>query len=178
MSANLPIANEWDHDAFLGIFREALLAIREPRFYSTERGYQGKLLAELEKRLPGLNLPGNPVVEQEYQKRVPDHGLNIRPDILIHIPFERAATEFSNEGNFVAIEIKRRATYLEARGDFDSLHRLSQALKYPLTIFLNIDSDQTHFQAQWREKCPSLVFFAVKLAANAERDGQVEIRAR
>ena len=49
---------------FLRILREALEAITEPRFFATERGFQGELLAELRARLHEAYFPGDPVVEQ------------------------------------------------------------------------------------------------------------------
>src|SRR5215469_14629161 len=64
---------------FLIMLSQSLESIREPRFFQTERGYQGELLAELRKRLRDVALPGDPVVEQEYQKRIPDHEIKIRP---------------------------------------------------------------------------------------------------
>lgn len=97
-------------EQFLPLFMEALATIREPRFYDTERGYQGEVLAELRSRLVGAGLPGDPVVEQEYQKTIPQHGLTIRPDIIIHIPFDRGVTGSRREGNFVAVELKRRGS--------------------------------------------------------------------
>ena len=62
----------------LTIVRESLLAVSCPRYYETERGFQGALLAELNSRLPSLQL-ADAIVEQEYQKRMPEHGIRIRP---------------------------------------------------------------------------------------------------
>lgn len=84
---------------FLTLFQEALAAIRESRPYATERGYQGALIGDLQKRLDGAALPGDPIIEQEYQKTLPHHGITVRPDLIIHIPFERGATRRRNEGN-------------------------------------------------------------------------------
>ena len=66
--------------------------ITEPRFFATERGFQGELLAELRARLHEAYFPGDPVVEQEYQKRMREHDIRIRPDLIVHIPFERGLT--------------------------------------------------------------------------------------
>lgn len=57
-----------DRDLFLSVMRQALEAIREPRFFETERGYQGELLARLHARLPHVGLPSHAILEQEYQK--------------------------------------------------------------------------------------------------------------
>lgn len=129
---------------FLRQLREALESIREERFFQTERGFQGELLAELRKRLKAAALPGDPIIEQEYQKRLPDHGLKIRPDLIVHIPFERGTFGRRDEGNFVAIELKLRATANDAADAFNNLRLLNEVLHYPLTIFINIDSEETH----------------------------------
>ncbi len=105
----------------MALFMEALLTIREPRFFDTERGYQRELLAELRNRLGGAGLPGDPIVEQEYQKTIPHHGLTIRPDIIFHIPFERGVSDSRREGNFVAVELKRRASRRQAEDAFENL---------------------------------------------------------
>jgi hypothetical protein len=145
-----------------------LTAITEPRLYGTERGYQGELLAQLRPRLRDeLWLPGNPIVEQEYQKRAADHGVTIRPDLIVHVPFERRKTRSRRHGNFVAIEIKFRATAKAAEEDFGRLRLMKEKLGYPLTIFLNIDSDRP-----FSDLCPASIAkqtycFAVKLKGNA-----------
>jgi hypothetical protein len=133
-----------NQEQFLALLRDALENIREPRFFETERGFQGELLAHLRNRLEFAELPGEPIVEQEYQKTISFHGLKIRPDIIIHIPFERGRVERRDQGNFVAIELKLRSTESEARDDFAKLQQMWEVLGYPLTIFINIDSDQTH----------------------------------
>ena len=50
-----------------------------------------------------------------------DHGIEIRLDINLHVPFERGFTEGRDEGNFVAVELKQRATGKGARGVFANL---------------------------------------------------------
>jgi hypothetical protein len=72
-------------EQFLTIFQEAVAAIKEPRLFSTERGYQGALIHELKNRIANAEFPGDPVVEQEYQKTLLHDGINIRPDLIIHI---------------------------------------------------------------------------------------------
>jgi hypothetical protein len=152
----------WDTE-FLAILKDALSSITEPRLFKTERGYQGELIAALKNRLVVAEFPGDPIVEQEYQKRIPHHGLNIRPDIIVHIPFDRGTMEQRSEGNFVAIELKLRAGKTAAQGAFESLRRMKEGLDYPLTIFINVDSSNL-----FTELCPAqiaaqTVCFAVTL---------------
>jgi len=157
---------------FLTLLQDALENIRDPRFFETERGFQGELLIQMGKRLKYAELPGDPIVEQEYQKTLPDHGLKIRPDIIVHIPFERGRVERRDQGNFVAMELKLRASENDARGDFDSLVQMREVLGYPLTIFINIGSAETHAAL-----CPEAirgqtVCFAVRL-----KDGKPVLHA-
>lgn len=131
-------------DQILEIIKASLSSITNPRFYETERGYQGELGGELRNRLPLLELDGT-IVEQEYQKRMKDHGFRIRPDIIIHVPFERSIYTSREEGNFVVIELKHQGTENEALADYESLSRMCEVLGYPLGVFINIDSDKTYF---------------------------------
>lgn len=142
---------EW-RQRFLTSLRESLSAIQDERYFETERGYQGALLAQLERRLGALNLNGSPIVEQEYQKTLPKHGITLRPDVIIHIPYERIESVSRLDGNFVAIELKRNASIQSADEDFSSLRLISEVLGYPLTIFINIDSSETHFG-----RCPTSI---------------------
>ncbi len=156
-----------DHELLLKIFRDAISAIQEPRFFKSERGYQGALVAELTKRLPDADLDGSPIVEQEHQKRLVAHGITIRPDLIVHIPFERTGEGSRREGNFVAVEIKRRSTAAEAREDFLSLTAMKEMLGYPLTIFLNVDSSVTH-----ADSCPQGIAHQTTCFAVILRDGE------
>lgn len=154
-------------EQFLVLLRQSLESIREPRFFETERGFQGELLVHLRNRIEFAGLPGDPIVEQEYQKTLPSHGLNIRPDIIVHIPFERGRVERRDQGNFVAIELKRRSTENEARDDFAKLQQMREVLGYALTIFINIDSDQTHGAARREAIAGHIVCCAVRLETGA-----------
>jgi len=135
------------------IVRRAIQKIKEPRFFRTERGYQGALISELRYLLQhtGAQL-GNPIVEQEYQKRAREHGLQIRPDIIIHIPYERAVFNSRKEGNFVVIELKLRSSKEAAFNDFEKLERMCEVLGYPIGIFLNIDSNQLYLEEYLQEQ--------------------------
>jgi hypothetical protein len=144
-------------------------AIVEPRFFETERGYQGELLAELRARLHDIGLPDDPVIEQEYQKRLREHGLTIRPDLIVHIPFDRGATQDRRDGNFVAIEIKRDRN--KVREAFASLAAIERALDYALTILIVVDSAET-----FAEQCPpDIARKTVCFAARLE-DGRPVVR--
>jgi hypothetical protein len=153
-------------EQFLTILQEALGAIREGRFFATERGYQGELITELRQRLRQAAFPGDPVIEQEYQKTLPNHGIAIRPDLIIHIPFERKVTGRRSQGNFVAIEMKLRATPTDAVEDFESLVAMKEKLGYPITIFLNLDSAETYADRCPKSIAPQTVCFAVHLRQN------------
>jgi hypothetical protein len=125
---------------FIRVLRQALESIHEERSFQDERGFQGALLQELGRRWqPGAE---DPIIDQEYQKRLKNHGIRIRPDVILHVPFERGVAERRNEGNFAVIELKRRATTETARQAFESLALMKKKLKYPLTIFINVDSEQ------------------------------------
>lgn len=130
------------HEAFLNALRQALENVREERFFKTERGYQGELLSALKSRLAQAEFPGDPVVEQEYQKTIPRHGLKIRPDLIVHVPFERGVNDTRTEGNFVAIEIKRDPNQVTKA--FESLQLIAEKLHYPLTVLIMVDSAETH----------------------------------
>jgi len=74
------------------------------------------------------------------------------------------------EGNFVAIELKRRATKAEALGDFASLQLMHEALAYPLMVFLNIDSDET-----FSTDCPPAIASHTRCVAVKLVNGKVKI---
>ena len=58
---------------------------RGTRYFQAERGLKGQLLLQLSRRLHLLDCD---IVEQEYQKRHRNHGLTVRPDIIVHEPFD------------------------------------------------------------------------------------------
>jgi len=150
-------------DHFLAVLKEALENIREPRSFQDERSFQGALLQELARRLERGVLPDDPIIEEEYQKRIRSHGLRIRPDIIVHVPFDRGLAETRDQGNFTAIELKRRATIKTAKKAFANLALMKKALKYPLTIFINVDSEQTHSGLCPKSIVGQTVCFAVLL---------------
>lgn len=153
-----------DLDALLEAIRESLSAITEPRFYENERGFQGQLLVELSQRIPDFIPPNHAILEQEHQKRLEVHGLDIRPDIIIHKPFDPALHDSRKDGNFAVIELKRRAGPKKAIEDFGSLCSMLEILEYPIGIFINIDHTKTqaeHVPAAFRSQifafCTKLV---------------------
>jgi hypothetical protein len=150
-------------DRFLTILQQALENIKEERSFRDERSFQGALLQELARRLERGVLPEDPIIEEEYQKRLRAHGIRIRPDIIVHVPFDRGLAKERNQGNFIAIELKRRATGQKAKEAFGNLALMKEVLNYPLTIFINVDSEST-----LSELCPEsivnqTVCFAVRL---------------
>lgn len=160
-----------DEKELLICVRSSLQAVTHPRFFETERGYQGALVAELSSRLRDLVIAGEgALAEQEYQKTVRQHGLRIRPDIIIHAPFDTVRHADRMQGNFVVFELKRKATEEQARGDFDSLLAMMRSLQYPLGIFVNVNSDETYVDAAPRPPTGRLILFAVTL-----RDGHVHL---
>jgi hypothetical protein len=59
-----------DKNLFLNIFKDTIRAITDKRYFSTERGYQGQLFAELNRRMESIKLifQRESILEQEYQK--------------------------------------------------------------------------------------------------------------
>lgn len=149
-----------DTETFLATFRESLRGVNHPRFFDTERGYQGELLSQIGRR---VKLPEYLLVEQEYQKNQRIHGLNIRPDIVIHEPFDEQKHLARNEGNFAVIELKLKASRKGAVGDFESLAKMVAVLRYPLGIFVNIGAERTYASAAPAEARGRIVCFGVTL---------------
>lgn len=153
-----------DIDTLLMHFHESLSSVAAPRFFETERGFQGAILVELNKRIPNHALSEHTIIEQEHQKRRPDHhGLRCRPDIIIHEPFDSSRHTDRREGNIAVIELKLNASESEATEDFKCLAEMINVLHYPLGIFVNIASDETHHQLVPAEVKGRIVSFAVSL---------------
>jgi hypothetical protein len=150
-------------DRFLALLQQVLESITEERTFQDERSFQGALLQELARRLERGVLPNDPIIEEEYQKRLPAHGIRIRPDIIVHVPFERGLTERRDQANFIAIELKRRASPKKANKAFQNLTVMKQALRYRLTIFINIDSEATHYELCPKAIADQTACFAVRL---------------
>ncbi len=144
--------------------RESLSQITNSRFFQTERGYQAELYAEIRKRLPAIRgLHEDVIIEQEFQKRANAHGLTLRPDLIIHVPFDNGRHSDRREGNYICFELKLRATAAEARSAYQHMSRLMQHLNYPVGIFVNIDSTQTHISETPKQTEGRFFGFAVSL---------------
>ena len=156
-------------DELLNIIRASLIAVKPPRFYESERGFQGAFLTELHLRIPAHQWEGA-IIEQEYQKRMPDHGINIRPDIIIHVPFVGSRHSLRSEGNFVVFELKLDANLGEELVDYEHLSNMCEILGYPLGVFINVCSDKTHLRSYDGPHKEKLHAFAVCIRA-----GQVEL---
>lgn len=148
-------------EQFAVIVQEILNEITEPRFYETERGYQGELLAGLRARLAEARFAGDPIIEQEHQKRIKPQGIRIRPDVIIHIPFARGTVQQRREGNFVAIELKLDPDDVTAA--FDNLRQLKTYLDYPVTILVMVGSAETYAHLCPQEIAGQTVCFAARL---------------
>jgi len=157
-----------DRDALLAIVHESLASIAVPRFFETERGFQGALLTQLAQRIPVL--PDGALIEQEYQKSPGQHGLRIRPDIIIHEPFNPTRHADRREGNLAVIELKLNATKAQAASDFKNLTAMIDALHYPLGLFINVAAAVTHAHLVPLEARGRIVCFAVSW-----RDGRAHV---
>jgi hypothetical protein len=119
----------------------AIDRVREPRLFCTERGYQGQLAAQLDRLLDaepsGIT---RPLVEEEYQKRAKVHGINLRPDIVVHIPFDRGVSPTRRHDNYLVVLLKFAARKTTADKDFEQLSIICSKLEYPIGAFLNIAS--------------------------------------
>lgn len=159
-----------DRAIFLQHLTTALQSVTTPRFYETERGFQGELLVALRRTLPQDFLPARAIIEQEYQKLLRSHGLAIRPDIIIHEPFDSSRHHSPDEGNLAVMELKRAATAKSAAADIESLVQMIEILRYSLAVFINIASVDTHADVVptgWRDR---IACFAVSL-----RDGKAHV---
>ncbi len=158
-----------EKDLFLSAFRDSLKAINEERLFSTERGYQGQLYSELDRRLKKIIIfPRGSIIEQEYPKTLKKHGIYRRPDIIIHIPYKDRIHPSRRYGNYVVIQLKLNATKEKAKEDFEKLDLMfdKNNLDYPIGIFLNINSDKTFFDSYSGDYKNRLHCFAVKLSDN------------
>lgn len=152
-------------EEILECIRSSLSSIDHPRYFDTERGFQGALSNEISKRLPQLGLRGA-IIEEEYQKRIKEHGFGIRPDLIIHIPYDYSELEGRDQGNFVVIELKMQATVREAIEDYRKLSKMCDVLKYPLGVFINIASDTSFLSEYDKKEDPRIHSFAVRLENN------------
>jgi len=136
-------------EEMLKLVLDSVSSIKEKKLFKTERGYQGELLAEIHSRLKGQEWAGDPILEQECQKRLGLHGLTIRPDLIIHIPFERGNVKERKDGNFCVIELKLRASQRDIQDDLKKLSDMCNLLRYGCGIFVNIDAHRSKTTANF-----------------------------
>ena len=146
------------------ILHTALNRIHEARLFATERGYQGQLRGEIDNLIGERNALLRPLVEEEHQKRLGDHGTRLRPDIIVHVPYERGVSPTRRHDNYLVILLKLSAGRSKAHEDFDRLARMCSALDYPLAAFVNVSSTHLWLPAYERPQGPFTLFeFAVTL---------------
>jgi len=119
---------------------EALKNMDSPRFFKTERGFQGRFACALYERFDAKKIfQDDTIIEEEYQKRKGLHGTKLRPDLIVHIPVECSQASSRAENNFVIFEFKRRANEERVKEDFEKIDEIFENLAYPLGIFININ---------------------------------------
>lgn len=138
-----------DSNDLVNLIETALASVTDPHYYEDERGFQGELYAHLRQQLRDMALPDGALLREEYQKRLATHGLQIRPDIILHEPFDPDRHPKRDSGNHAVMELKRRATPRTAADAFENLVAMIDTLNYPLGVFINIDSPRT-----WAEVVP------------------------
>jgi hypothetical protein len=124
------------------LIAECLQRIEHSRFFETERGFQGEFLANLRAVIHTGDVREDVIVEQEYQKRLKEHGITLRPDIIVHVPTPKGGDR--REGNLVVLQFKLRGDQDKAQEDFENLDAILQALNYPTGAFVNIADARTH----------------------------------
>lgn len=159
----------------IAILRNALYRIHEPRLFRTERGYQAELLAEIRLVLNEQEEDvTRPFVEAEYPKRLKVHGLRFRPDIIVHIPYERGVSPTRRDDNFLVIMLKRAADKKRADDDFGKLSQLCHVLDYPVGALVNVGTSDLwlpqYVPEIWGEF--SLFEFAVTLSESGPKVGE------
>ena len=119
----------------------ALKRINSPRFYKTERGFQGRLTSVLNKIQDEQHIfPDGTIIEEEYQKKLEPHGMTQRPDIIIHDPIETGHSNNRKENNYVVFALKLNKKKNEVMKDYKKLDEVIEKLNYQFGIFININS--------------------------------------
>ena len=93
------------------------------------------------------------------------HGLTIRPDIVIHEPFDTLRHRQRTDGNLAVIELKRCGTPARSRNDFTNLATMLDVLCYPVAFFINIASTRPQAHLTPPEAQGRVIAFAVSLRA-------------
>jgi len=149
---------------------EALHRVTTPRFFRSERGYQGRFYCALQEALDRRGILKNGLIlEMEYQKGG-RHHMTQRPDIILHVPAEESGAPVY-ENNFAVLALKRQASQDRALEDFRKLDEMCEYLHYPLAVFVNVDSCEHHLQRYAGPFGERLHAFAVR-----SDDGALRIR--
>ena len=149
-------------NAVIGIVIDALKKVNNPRFFKTERGYQGRFGCAMYEVMDNKGIfPDDAILEEEYQKRRNEHGTIQRPDIIVHIPTEISGLANTTKNNFVVFAFKKNATLKKAGEDFYKLDVMFKELEYPLGIFINIGTLHTHIDKYRGDYKERLHFFSV-----------------
>jgi hypothetical protein len=110
------------------------------------------------------------ILEMEYQKKVLFHSMTQRPDIVLHIPAEDSGAP-ADENNLMVIAIKKGASPEKAQEDFVKLDEMCEKLRYPLAVFINIESEEhhlRHYEGTFRDRFHA---YAVTF-----KDGSVKVK--
>lgn len=147
----------------------ALRQLTEPRYFRTERGFQGRFYCALQLALDKNNvLESPPILEMEYQKSG-RHGLSQRPDIILHVPAEDSGAGVAAY-NYAVWALKLKASPSGAEDDFRKLDDMFSLLDYPLGIFVNIDATDHRREVYSGKFSDRLYTVAVRL-----KDGEVKL---
>lgn len=150
-----------DNQVMIDCTREALQAITHPRLFEPERGYCGRFSIELTRALDNRGILSDPrrLLELEYQKSEPRHGMRQRPDIVFHIPVEVSGAVDRRINNFAVWAFKLRSQEIQAQEDFRKLDEMFEYLNYPIGFFINI-SDYRSFLHLYRGQYANRLYAA------------------
>lgn len=144
--------SKYNSEKIIDATEQALLKVAVPRFLRSERGFQGRFYCALQQELENQNLLRNGyILEMEYQKSR-RHGMNQRPDIILHVPAEESGAKVT-QNNLGVWALKLRANEDKALQDFAKLDGMFQRLHYQIGIFINIDSID-HFANFFKGRFP------------------------
>jgi len=119
------------------------------RYWKSERAFQSEFYCFLKEQHETINLfPKGAILESEYQKKLDEHGLRLRPDLIVHMPTEITHANV-RKNNYLLIQFKVHATLRKAIADFKKINDLIRILDYPIGIFINVDSEGKEFLASY-----------------------------
>jgi len=156
------------NQVFLDAVVEALRAVTAPRFFRTERGYQGRLYCALQEALDRRGVLKNGIMLEMECQTAGCHRMTQRPDIILHVPAEESDAAV-DENNFAVLALKRRASADQALDDFRKLDEMCAVLRYPLAVFINVDSEDHHLERYVGPFGDRLHAFAVRSEEGALR---------